>query len=64
VTVVDLSEERGKEVANLVQTLNSKFHSNLNFPSSISVNCDVTNSSKWGKKKEEFVCNCVDDLCF
>ncbi|KAM6558157.1 hypothetical protein CsatA_027396 [Cannabis sativa] len=44
VTVVDLSEERGKEVANLVQTLNSKFHSNLNFPSSISVNCDVTNS--------------------
>ncbi|KAF4366606.1 hypothetical protein F8388_004270 [Cannabis sativa] len=38
-------ERRKREGSgDLVQTLNSKFHSNLNSPSSISVNCDVTHS--------------------
>ncbi|XP_030524997.1 prostaglandin reductase-3 [Rhodamnia argentea] len=44
VTVVDFSEERGKEVALLVEEANSKFHSNLGFPSAIFVKCDVSNS--------------------
>ncbi|KAL3730543.1 hypothetical protein ACJRO7_027543 [Eucalyptus globulus] len=44
VTVVDFSEDRGKEVASLVEEANSKFHSSLGFPSSIFVKCDVSNS--------------------
>ncbi|KAE8667869.1 ARP protein (REF) isoform 2 [Hibiscus syriacus] len=43
VTVVDFSEEKGKEVASLVEKENSRFHENLQFPSSIFVKCDVTN---------------------
>ena len=46
VTVVDFSEENGKEVANLVRSENSKFHSGLDFPSAMFVKCDVTSSSK------------------
>lgn len=46
VTVVDFSEERGKEVVSLVEKANSKFHSDLKFPSAIFVRCDVTDSSK------------------
>ncbi|KAK9044328.1 hypothetical protein V6N11_072638 [Hibiscus sabdariffa] len=42
VTIVDFSEEKGKEVASLVEKENSKFHQNLGFPSAISVKCDVT----------------------
>ncbi|XP_068320021.1 uncharacterized protein [Pyrus communis] len=44
VTVVDFSEERGKEVASLVQKENAKFHSNLGFPSAAFVKCDVSNT--------------------
>ncbi|KAL6211669.1 hypothetical protein ACLB2K_016892 [Fragaria x ananassa] len=44
VTVVDYSEERGKEVAALVRKENAKFHSNLKFPSAVFVKCDVTNT--------------------
>lgn len=44
VTVVDFSEERGKEVASLVQKENAKFHSNLGFPSAVFVKCDVSNT--------------------
>ncbi|XP_022763361.1 uncharacterized protein LOC111308929 isoform X4 [Durio zibethinus] len=44
VTIVDFSEEKGKEVASLVEKENSKFHENLGFPSAIFVKCDVTNS--------------------
>ncbi|GMJ05602.1 hypothetical protein like AT1G49670 [Hibiscus trionum] len=43
VTVVDFSEEKGKEVASLVEKENSRFHENLKFPSAIFVKCDVTN---------------------
>ncbi|KAA3488697.1 zinc-binding alcohol dehydrogenase domain-containing protein 2-like [Gossypium australe] len=42
VTIVDFSEEKGKEVASLVEKENSKFHQNLGFPSAIFVKCDVT----------------------
>ncbi|KAL4319199.1 hypothetical protein GQ457_18G016520 [Hibiscus cannabinus] len=42
VTIVDFSEQRGKEVASLVEKENSKFHQNLGFPSAIFVKCDVT----------------------
>lgn len=44
VTVVDYSEERGKEVEALVRKENAKFHSNLKFPSAVFVKCDVTNT--------------------
>ncbi|KAI3809839.1 hypothetical protein L1987_19439 [Smallanthus sonchifolius] len=43
VTVVDFSEDRGKEVALLAQQESLKFHSGLNFPSAIFVKCDVSN---------------------
>ncbi|KAK9056670.1 hypothetical protein SSX86_024032 [Deinandra increscens subsp. villosa] len=41
VTVVDFSEDKGKEVALLAQKENLKFHSGLKFPSAIFVKCDV-----------------------
>ncbi|XP_050209607.1 uncharacterized protein LOC126660257 [Mercurialis annua] len=44
VTVVDFSEEKGKEVAVLIQKANAKFHSNLEFPTAQFVKCDVTNT--------------------
>ncbi|ONM55489.1 ARP protein (REF) [Zea mays] len=44
VTVVDFSEENGREVATLVQKENSKFHGDLRIPSSIFVKCDVSNA--------------------
>ncbi|XWS39961.1 hypothetical protein CRYUN_Cryun18bG0099300 [Craigia yunnanensis] len=43
VTIVDFSEEKGKEVAYLVEKENSRFHENLGFPPAIFVKCDVTN---------------------
>ncbi|KVI10765.1 Alcohol dehydrogenase, C-terminal [Cynara cardunculus var. scolymus] len=46
VTVVDFSEERGKEVASLSQNENLKFHSGLKFPSAIFVRCDVSNKGE------------------
>lgn len=46
ITVVDFSEETGKEVAYLAEKENSKFHEKLGFPSAIFVKCDVTNQSK------------------
>ncbi|XP_058097096.1 uncharacterized protein LOC131242466 [Magnolia sinica] len=44
VTVVDFSEERGKEVASLNEKENAKFHSDLKFPSALFIRCDVTNT--------------------
>ncbi|CAI0447150.1 unnamed protein product [Linum tenue] len=46
VTVVDLSEERGKEVVSLIQKEHAKFHSKLDFPSTLFVRCDVSNSKE------------------
>ena len=47
VTVVDSSEERGKEVALLIEKENEKFHLKLKFPPAIFIRCDVTNTSKY-----------------
>ncbi|KAK7252045.1 hypothetical protein RIF29_35742 [Crotalaria pallida] len=44
ITLVDFSEEKGREVAALVQKINAKFHPKLDFPSALFVKCDVTNS--------------------
>ncbi|KAK9286832.1 hypothetical protein L1049_015237 [Liquidambar formosana] len=44
VTVVDFSEEKGKEVASLVGKENAKFHPKLEFPSATFIKCDVSNS--------------------
>ncbi|KAI4295637.1 hypothetical protein L6164_035660 [Bauhinia variegata] len=44
VTVVDFSEEKGREVASLIEKINTKFHSKLEHPSSIFVKCDVANT--------------------
>ncbi|CAK7329863.1 unnamed protein product [Dovyalis caffra] len=42
VTVIDFSEEKGKEVASLIEKENAKFHSNLGFPSALFIRCDVS----------------------
>ncbi|XP_059449614.1 uncharacterized protein LOC132180722 [Corylus avellana] len=44
VTVVDFSEENGREVASQVEKENAKFHPKLEFPSALFIKCDVTNS--------------------
>lgn len=44
VTVIDFSEEKGKEVASLVEKENAKFHPNLGFPSALFIKCDVSKS--------------------
>jgi hypothetical protein len=46
VTVVDFSEENGREVATLVQKENGKFHGDLRVPSCLFVKCDVSNAGK------------------
>ncbi|KAK7400812.1 hypothetical protein VNO78_12119 [Psophocarpus tetragonolobus] len=45
ITIVDFSEERGRDVASFAAKINAKFHSKLEFPSAIFVKCDVTNTS-------------------
>ncbi|KAF7059213.1 hypothetical protein CFC21_066146 [Triticum aestivum] len=42
VTVVDFSEQNGREVTSLVQKENRKFHGDLGVPSAIFVKCDVS----------------------
>ncbi|XP_078432642.1 ARP protein (REF) isoform X2 [Wolffia australiana] len=46
VTIVDLFEDRGEEVALLVEKQNKAFHPDRNEPSSLFIKCDVT-SRKW-----------------
>ncbi|XP_022149218.1 prostaglandin reductase-3 [Momordica charantia] len=45
VTVVDFSEERGQEVASIIQQKNDKVHSKLEIPPAIFIRCDVTSTS-------------------
>ena len=45
VTIVDFSEEKGMEVAALVEKENAKFHPVLKSPSAMFIRCDVTNTS-------------------
>lgn len=58
VTVLDLSEEKGKHVASLIEKQNAKFHQNLKFPSSMFIRCDVCDkgelSSAFAKHLETF----------
>ena len=47
VTVVDLSEEKGQEVASIIQQKNANLHPKLDIPPAMFIRCDVTNRSKW-----------------
>ena len=42
VTIIDYSEERGKEVASLAEKEIAKFHSKLEIPFAIFIKCDVS----------------------
>lgn len=44
VSVVDFSEEKGKEAASVIEKESAKFHPKLEFPSALFIRCDVTNS--------------------
>jgi NAD(P)-dependent dehydrogenase (short-subunit alcohol dehydrogenase family) len=55
VTVVDFSEENGREVAVLIQKENNKFHRDLRVPSSIFVRCDVSNADSLAAAFEKHV---------
>ncbi|XP_055815839.1 uncharacterized protein LOC129885552 [Solanum dulcamara] len=46
VTIVDLSEEKGKEVAGLAEKECAEFHSGLEFPVVMFIRCDVTNTGE------------------
>lgn len=46
ITVVDYSEEKGKQVAALAEKQIAKFHNNLKFPCATFIRCDVTNSGE------------------
>ncbi|EEC84707.1 hypothetical protein OsI_31662 [Oryza sativa Indica Group] len=58
VTVVDFSEENGREAASLVQNENKKFHGDLKVPSVMFIKCDVTNagdlSAAFGKHVDTY----------
>lgn len=53
-TVVDFSEERGQEVASIIQQKNDKVHSKLEIPPAIFIRCDVTSTSKWNLLSYKF----------
>ncbi|XP_012066889.1 prostaglandin reductase-3 [Jatropha curcas] len=55
VTVVDFSEEKGKEVASLIEKENAKFHHKLEFPTAQFVRCDVTNTGNLATAFEKHV---------
>jgi len=44
VTIVDFSEEKGKEVAGLAEKECAEFHSGLEFPVAMFIRCDVSNT--------------------
>lgn len=54
VTVVDFSEEKGQEVASIIQQKNAKLHPKLEVPPAIFVRCDVTNTSEWNLLSYKF----------
>ncbi|KAJ8766623.1 hypothetical protein K2173_001143 [Erythroxylum novogranatense] len=55
VTVVDLSEEKGKEVASLVESKNAKLHPKLGSPTALFIRCDVSNSRDLASAFEKHV---------
>lgn len=62
VTVLDFSEERGKEVAVLIEKENARFHQNLRIPSCMFIKCDVTNAGEVadGFEKHMKTYGCLD----
>ncbi|KAL3350587.1 hypothetical protein AABB24_023158 [Solanum stoloniferum] len=64
VTIVDFSEEKGKEVAGLAEKECAEFHSGLEFPVVMFIRCDVSNT---GELKAAFEKHCVTygglDIC-
>ncbi|KAG8368364.1 hypothetical protein BUALT_Bualt15G0037800 [Buddleja alternifolia] len=46
ITVIDFSEEKGKQVASLAAKEVSKFHTELQFPPVIFIKCDVTDANE------------------
>ena len=64
-TVVDFSEQNGREVTSLVQKENRKFHGDLGVPSAIFVKCDVSIEGKscFRGSKQRAV-NLHEDLLF
>ncbi|GJN33785.1 hypothetical protein PR202_gb22408 [Eleusine coracana subsp. coracana] len=55
VTIVDFSEENGREVTSLVQEESNKFHGDLRVPSAIFVKCDVTHADDLASSFEKHV---------
>ncbi|KAL3843924.1 hypothetical protein ACJIZ3_001327 [Penstemon smallii] len=55
ITVVDFSEENGKEAASLAEKEVSKFHKKLEFPPVVFIKCDVTDSSELSAAFEKHV---------
>lgn len=47
VTIIDFSEDRGKEVESLAGKECSKFHTNSDFPFAMFIRCDVTKTSEY-----------------
>jgi len=47
VTVIDFSEENGREVVSVVQKENKHIHQYARVPSAIFIKCDVTNGGKF-----------------
>ncbi|XP_006661314.2 probable quinone oxidoreductase [Oryza brachyantha] len=58
VTIVDFSEENGREAASLVQIENKRFHGDLKVPTAIFIKCDVSNagdlSAAFGKHVDTY----------
>lgn len=48
VTIIDFSEERGKETASLAENECAKFHTNSGFPLAMFIRCDVTETLDLG----------------
>ena len=57
VTIIDFSEDKGKEVASLAEKESAKFHANLDFPLATFIKCDVTNSGEY-----KCVLNCTSNF--
>ncbi|XP_047048063.1 prostaglandin reductase-3-like [Lolium rigidum] len=55
VTIVDFSEENGRQVASLVQKEASQFHGDSKVPSAISIKCDVTDADALAAAFEKHV---------
>lgn len=58
VTIIDYSEDRGKEVASIAEKENAKFHSKLDFPSVMFIKCDVTKGGKLNTSYHPSICIC------